>query len=177
MTDDNMPPIDPDDQKPARARSPVWVRILLTGSLALNLLIIGVVAGTLANRGGSERDGSPRLRDAGLGPVAAILSSDQRESLRGQLRQHAGDLRKNRELMREDVLKILAALRAEVFDAAAFAQTLEAQRSTMSGRIEIGHRALLEATTSATPEQRADMADRLEKALRRGGNRAKPNKN
>lgn len=172
MSDAELPPIDPSEPPaPQKRRSPTWVRVVLFASLALNLLIVGLVVGTLGQRAKIDRSDAPRLRDAGLGPLAMILPRDQQGALREQLRHHAPDLRQNREMMRNDIRLILTALRSEPFDPGALAEVLSGQRRTATGRMEIGHRALIEAVSNATPQERARMADRLEKALQRNRSR------
>jgi len=167
---DQLPPIDPAPQappKPARNGASKGVKVVLFLSLAVNLLIVGVVSGAIFFHGPPDRDRAPELRDAGLGPLELVLNRSQREALKNELRDRTGDLRENRAAMRADIGRILAALRAEPFDAAGFEAVLADQRRTVLERQVIGQQALIGLVVAATPAERHDMADRIERGLRR----------
>jgi len=165
MTDD-LPPIDP--QPAPRQGASRLLKVVLFLSLALNLLIVGAVAGMiLAHRPGDD----PRLRDAGLGPLAFVLDREQRDALRGQLKGHERDLRRNRVALRGDLQRLLQALRSDPFDPAVLQAILQDQARTVADRQQIGHQALVEAITAVSPDQRRDMADRIERALQRSEHR------
>ena len=173
MSDEDFPPIDPTGPEPEKKRSKVWMRAVLFVSLALNLLIVGLVVGAVGLKGRPDNDGAPRLRDAGLGPIGAVLTREQQRGLREELKNRTGDLRQNRAQMRRDLQRLLSALRSDPFDAKAVSEVFEAQRVTVSHRAEIGHQVLIDAMNSATSDERKAMADRLEKALSRARDRNK----
>ena len=66
------------------------VRIALAVSVALNLAVVGVVAGAALKHGGS---GHEMERDSGFGPFSEALSREDRRALRGQILQRAPELR------------------------------------------------------------------------------------
>ena len=59
-----------------------WGRYVLFGSLALNLLIVGMVAGALFG-GHRDRDRNPLLRDIGFGPFVQALARGGQASYDG----------------------------------------------------------------------------------------------
>ena len=173
MTDQELPPIDPQEPSPQKPKTAMWVRISLFASVALNIAVIGLVIGTLAMNGPKGRDGGPHLRDAGLGPLGMALDRGQREVLRASLQNYHGKLAQSREGMRRDIVALLDILRAEEFDVARAEDALETQRAKVLLRQEIGHQAFIDVLTDASLEERQAMAERIEKALRRSGGKPK----
>ena len=142
------------------------VRIALAVSVALNLAVVGVVAGAALKHGGS---GHEMERDIGFGPFSEALSREDRRALRGQILQRAPELRSVRKEMQADTQSLLAVLRAEPFDAAGLAAVMETQRARMAGRLEVGQAVLRDFLIAMTPEARKDFADRLEARLQGSG--------
>lgn len=151
---------------PPAASSGKGVRIALGISVALNLLIVGLVAGAVL------REGDPRarvVRDLDFGPFTEALSPRDREALRRDFVQRAPELRAVRREMRADLENVLAVLRSEPFDGAALASVMENQKGRMARRVDLGQELLLDRLAAMTPVERAEFADRLERRLRRGG--------
>ncbi|MCW1951168.1 MAG: periplasmic heavy metal sensor [Octadecabacter sp.] len=140
-------------------------RGLLIASLALNLLVVGVVAGAVFNGGGP---GGPQRIDLTVGPLTRAMDGERRDAVRDALRESGAFQRRDRSAIREDMQVLLATLRADVFDEAAFREALSRQRA----RLQSGQSAVLEAVTAQIedmgPEERAAFADRLEAQARRG---------
>jgi uncharacterized membrane protein len=164
-----VPPVPPAPPVPSRK----GLRIALGISVALNLLVAGLVVGALL------RDGDPRarmVRDLDFGPFTEALSERDREALRREFVARAPDLRDMRRAMRDDLETVLTVLRSEPFDAAALAVVLDNQDGRMARRVELGQELLLERLGAMTPDERAAFADRLERRLRRGGGHDKSGK-
>lgn len=140
------------------------VRALLVVSLALNLLVAGLLAGAWL------RDGPPggTGRDPGFGPFAEALSDTDRRELRRAFMAHMPEMRENRAAMRTDMQGVLAALRAQPFDAAALETAMDAALSRMADRIGVGQRLLVDRISAMDAAERGAFADRLEAALSRG---------
>lgn len=144
------------------------LRIALAVSVALNLLIIGLVAGA------ALRDGGPRdrmVRDLDFGPFTEALRPEDREGLRRDFIRQAPDMRDMRRQMREDFATVLAALRAEPFDAEALRDVVANQGERMAARLALGQDLILARIAAMTPAERAAFADRLERRLERGPKR------
>ena len=172
MTDDApLPPTDPAPPRPRAMRPGLRLKVLLFASLAANLLVAGFVIGVVVLGGPGGRDGPPRLRDAGLGPLVGVLSGEERRGLREALERRAPELREARSQMRGALRELLGALRADPFDAGRLSQALAHQRQVTVHVQEIGQHALIERIAQASPEDRSAFADRIEHALRRGADR------
>lgn len=157
-----------DEAVKAETGSGRGVRIALAVSVALNLLVIGLVAGAML------RDGGPRGRMAGdpaFGPFTEALAPEDRAALRQEFVQRIPEMRDMRRQMRTDFAALLEALRAEPFDAGAVRGLIEAQSARMAGRLQVGQELLVARIEAMTPEARAAFADRLESRLRRGPER------
>ncbi len=154
-------------------RSPLWMRILLLASLAVNLLIVGVVVGTVTSSPGDPERGE-RLRGArDLAPppfVLAIEREDRRALLRS-LREATDSEGRDRAQVRADLQSILEALRSDSFEPDAVRSLLGAERSRSRTRQEAGEDLLVDYLTALSPEERRAYADRLERILRRVGQR------
>jgi len=146
-----------------------WQRRLLVASLALNLIILGAIAG-LALSGG-PKDGPPRF-DLTAGPVTRAMDDDRRDRVREALRDSGAFRPGNRAQIRADMETLLTSLRAETFDEESFRAALSRQRA----RLQDGQETVLDAVTNEISdmslEERSAFADRLEQYMQnRGGPR------
>jgi uncharacterized membrane protein len=154
-----------DPVSPVPARSPVWMRVALGLSLALNLAVAGVVAGAILRHDDPRREAS--MREPSGAPYLRALPPEDRRAIERQLRAELGPPRAAMQALRADFAEALALLRADAFDAAAFAATIDRQRSRFQVRAEAGDRLFVERLAGMTPEQRAELADRIEDRVRR----------
>lgn len=138
-----------------------WVKVVLFGSLALNLLVAGLAVGAFLhgppNHGGRDRD--PAL------PFTRAFDEDQRRDLRRALRNDFETHRGTGPGIVEDYSRALDVLRAEPFDPEALRDLLEAQGARADERRKRGQAILAQALTDLTPEARRAYADRLEQEL------------
>lgn len=141
-----------------------WGKIVLFVSLAFNLLVVGLVAGTML---GVKRDRSPVMGDLGFGPFVHALPRADRSEIARAIKREAGSFRENRIALRLQFEEILAALRATPFDASELARLIAGQQSRIGERQEMGQRLLLERIDAMNADQRAAYADALDNALRR----------
>lgn len=144
-----------------------WPRILLFGSLAMNLLVVGLLAGAVLRHGPERREGGAELRDFGLGPFGNAFTRADRRAIGNAMKDKAGDLRKNREVFRQEFTLLLDALRATPFDAEAVRDSVVAQRLELEVRQDIGQQLVLERISAMSDEDRAKFADRLERSMNR----------
>jgi uncharacterized membrane protein len=148
---------------PGPPQSSRGLKIALVVSVALNLIVAGLVAG--AWLGNKHHKGMPR--DLSFGPFSEAFSPEDRRALRAALSERAGEFRTSREAARAEFEGLLAVLRADPFDPAALAAALTAIERRNAERLELG-RSLIEARVIAmSAGQRQAFADRLEQALRR----------
>ena len=140
--------------------------MVLVLSLALNLAVAGMVAGSALS--GRFGDRPPRSYDFGLGPVARALDPKERREIGMALRRD-GALR---ELdLRGNAAAMIAALRANPFDPALLQDLMAAQAGQMALLQRNAQAALVDQITLMSPERRAAFADRLVDELSRGRDR------
>lgn len=157
------------DAPPPRRKTGWGLKLALVISVALNLMVAGIVAGAILSRSGP--DDVPGLRTLGLGPFALALEREGREAVRGQLGREARGLPDDRRAVAEGLRQIQAALEAEEFDRDAAELALARTRAAAGAIQARGHGALLDYLETVPHEERLRMADRLGRAIRRGGPR------
>ena len=144
--------------------TPLWVKLLLGFSLALNLLIIGAVGGTMYRVAKSAPSGGP---GAGIAFVGALEKEDRKAVL--------GSLRAENRVARRDgaasMREILNLLRADDFDAAAFSTLIEGQSQRSAAMQDKVRGQLVQQITAMDADARKAYADRLEARLTRKGGR------
>ena len=120
--------------------------IALAISVAVNLLIAGIFVGRAFHRRPPppEHDKSALHRE----------SDGRRAPLRGLYREHGDELRDKRRAIGEARRTARAALEAEPFDRAALERALEALRKETGASQEIMHKAIVEAASKGSPEER-----------------------
>ena len=143
------------------------LRIVLAVSVALNLAVAGLFAGSFLK---DHEDGGPRgVREIGFGPFSEALSREDRKALRRALLARMPEMRQARQAAAQDAQTLLGVLRADPFDPAQLAAVLEVQRVRMAARFEVGQSLMRDLLVAMTPEARRAFADRLEKRLHKGG--------
>jgi uncharacterized membrane protein len=147
------------DKKPRN-----WMRIVLVISLGLNLAVVGMVAGFAF--AGDKR--SPQRFDLTVGPLTRAMDDNARTSVREALRESGVFDRADRNSIRVDMMALVALLRADDFDAAAFQEVLGRQRARLQAGQDTVLRVVTDQINTMTAQDRAAFADRLERQLRRG---------
>ncbi len=144
-----------------------WIPIALAVSLALNLLVVGIVLGAVMRFKGNDRVDTP----PGFGPALYYaLPKPDRKALRGEL----SDLRGKRSHGRkQDFSALSQALRVVPFNPAAVETLLEQQSKATADLQTALHRQWLAQITAMSDEERAEYADRLEKVVKRGPRKPK----
>ena len=153
------PPVPP-------SKSGRGVRIALAISLGVNLAVVGVFAGAMLRDGHGMR--GSMVRDLGFGPFTEALSREDRRAMRDSLFERAPDIREARRVQRADLEGLVALLRAEPFDAVAFAARMADQQGRIERQLRLGQEVLQERVAQMSPEARRGFADRLEAGLVRG---------
>lgn len=149
-----------------------WVKIALAVSLALNVAVIGLVSGAMVGGGGpGDNNGSPALRSLGLGPFVSALSRDDRDELRGRLERGGEVSRDERRAIGRSLRAVQEALLTEPFDRGAAEAAFERSRGLVVSLQETGHLALLDQIETMDADERAELAEGLERAMRRNGRR------
>ena len=160
-----------DAPQTAIRRTPLWIKILLAVSLALNLAVVGLVAG-FAMRGGPMAGRTPAIGYAM--PYVLALPHDMRRDVFGAVRQDKSY--PNRRARREEYRRMISALRATPFDAAAVEAILARQAEGASRVQSAAQAAWLKAVARLSDEERMTYTKRMEDALERRGPSHQPGK-
>jgi hypothetical protein len=148
------------------------LKIALALSLAVNLAIVGLVLGAMIGFGPMGDRDDPRLRALGLGPFAMALSREDRAGFGARIDR--ATMRAERRALGEGLVSLRQALRAEPFDRAAAAAALARMRDATVTLQEVSHDALLDQIAQMPAADRAALADRFARALRRMGGHRSP---
>lgn len=159
-------PTDTPQAAPVVRKTPVWVKVLLGVSLSLNLLIIGLIGGAAVGINRNNDGEGPGLRPLGLGPFSRAIEREDRQALRDRL--DVETFRAERANIGQSLRQLQQALRANPFDRAMAEEALSGARTSTGRMQEAGHTALLDQFETMSLEARSDVADRVERALRRG---------
>ncbi|MEM6276128.1 MAG: periplasmic heavy metal sensor [Pseudomonadota bacterium] len=143
-------------------------RILLYVSLLVNLLVVGLVVGTLLVVSPKGQDRRPAMSgETGLGPLMLALEREDRRALALSMRRTLRGERLSRGEMRELARDIQGVLAAEPFDAQALDGVLDTQFSEATFRLDLARDLFRETLVEMTPEERAAYAARLGEVLDR----------
>ncbi len=134
------------------------LRIALAVSVALNLAVAGMAAGSFLH----DRGGPAGVRELGFGPFTEALSREDKVALRRSLVAKLPEMRQARHEVMQDSQDLLTASRAEPFVEANLTAVMEAQRNRMAQRLEVGQGLMRDLLLAMTPEARRAFADRLD---------------
>ncbi|MHA6326834.1 periplasmic heavy metal sensor [Roseivivax sp. CAU 1753] len=143
---------DPAPDATPSTGTPRAVKLTLFASLALNLLIVGLIAGTWISEGPPRRDPGP----AGFAYIRALDAGD-RQAIGAQMRD-----RRPRGAGTGEAHQALRLLRTDPFDAAGFDAFLTRQAQRGQAVREVGQGALVARIAGMDAAARAAYADRLE---------------
>lgn len=145
-----------------------WSRVVLVASLALNIVVLGIVGGA-ALRWDKGRDHvrTVQVRDIGIGPFMGAFAPEQRRELGRAFARSAGNPREARQEAQGLFEDMLGLLRSDPFDAAQFETHLLTLQSGFADRQEIGTRLMIAKISEMSPEARMAYADKLDDLLKR----------
>ncbi len=146
------------DPKPKRR----WMPIVLTLSLAINLLIVGVAVGSILRLKNSDHAKAP----PGFGPALyRALPKEDRKALRGELSGLHGKGAKGRS---QDFMAVTEALRAVPFDPETVTLLLQQQAQATADLQAALQEKWLVLVTQMSDTERQTYATRLEDVVERG---------
>ena len=147
-------------ETPKKPMMPRKIRIVLFVSLALNLVVVGLVAGMIAKGGPSHagyRDRDPVM------PYTRAFNEEQRRDLRRALRgAYVARPQQEKSDLVDGYKQALAALRAAPFDVRKLEAVVAQQKAHATRRQGAGQAVLSQFLSAMTPQERAAYADRLE---------------
>lgn len=148
-------------------RAPRWMQVAFVLSLAVNLLVLGVVLGGLAGR---ERLSDPlprQMRALGNTPFVAALSGEDRAEFARAATDSARSLPTSRSEMRAHFQQLMAALLADPYDAGAVQRLFAEQSAHLAERQALGQRLLMDQLAEMTVPERREYVFRLRHNLAR----------
>jgi len=150
------------------------LRIALAISVALNLGIAGMVAGTMM-RNHSDGGRTDQVRELGFGPFIEALSREDRRALRQSFLAKSPGAGQIKHQRRDNALAVLDALRATPFVPENLIGVMQAQQQRTARQLDLGQTVLRDFLIAMSPAERAAFAGRLEDRLRpRQGGLDKP---
>ena len=154
---------------PPQKRGRNWTRIALIGSLAVNLLIVGTLAGAFWKH---EKPKGRHMDRISMGLGANILALP--EPAQGEIAALVGkgfeSRRAFRRIMRDSQKELLAALRAEPFSEEVLRAAFEAHRGAALGKSRVLQDAYVDALVDMSDEERAAHLDRAEQIRKKKEN-------
>lgn len=137
------------------------VRFLLVGSLALNLLIIGLAGGAYLRGGGQP----PRGFELQLGPLSDALLPQDRRQIGRDIRRELGDTGHNRRDRRAAFEALIQAVAADPFDPDTLRTAIERQQNRQVMLQNVALEAFLGHLNQMSPEDRNAFASRLKNSF------------
>lgn len=151
------------------------MRLALGLSLALNVMILGALGGAMWRHGGPGPRGDgdlPGLRSY-ASPYVQALPPEARRDLHGKMRSSGKAHHLDRAARRALYDEMLAALRAEPFQADVAAAVLAAQGEAAASVLTVAHNAWLAEVSAMDTAARKAYADKLQERLQAGHARKK----
>lgn len=152
------------EEPPKKAGMRRSVRILLVLSLALNLIVAGLIVGAVLSHGGKERHSS-RPMDGPGSPIARALSWEDRREVGKNIRKAHRDLSADRKADQRLYAAFLAALRADPFVPEEMRLARDALDQASRARRQIATDIWAAHVEGMTVKERQDYATSLEKVL------------
>jgi uncharacterized membrane protein len=138
-------------------------RILLVGSLAVNLLLVGLIIGALT----TGRTGPSRGFEPQLGPLAQVLPKRDRAEIGREIRRGLRRLDRSGLARSAAMAEVLALLEADKFDADAFAETIRDQQVWQDQVRDVALTAFVSHINTLPVERRLQVAQTLRDRLSR----------
>lgn len=141
-----------------------WLLIALVVSLALNLALVGFLAGRAAGPPPFFRAAIGVDPTVGLGRMLRFLPDERRREVLG--REAPRRIRESLAAVRETQRALDRQLREEDFDAAEVAATLQAFRERFAESQARSHAALVAAAGRLTPAERAQLVAQMRRGTK-----------
>jgi len=145
-----------------------WTKVLLIVSLALNACFIGLIIGVKLSQDGMRPQRAPSAQGS---LYLRALSHEDRRALGQVMRSY--HTREMRQMDRAGYESALVLLRATPFDPEALEDLMKDQTEASEERLEYAREALIAHLAAMSDSKRAEFADALEHALKRGPKRKK----
>ena len=139
--------------------TPRWIKIALILSVAANLGVAGIIGGAALRAPEIKRNSIEAPE--GVAVLARAMPQAHQRELRETLRDRRGDLRPDRQELKNLRDRLVIALRAEPFDIEAVKLVFAEQRAMLSKLTEAGHDSVIEQIERMSPRDREIYIRRL----------------
>jgi len=159
------------DAQPTGKSTGRGLRWALFASLALNLLVLGIVAGLAVTGGhkGKRGDGrAPVTFGQAAGPLIRALPEDSRREFARNMRRSTRDAGLTRSAFRESLADLVQVLEQDPFDPAALDGVLSAQRDGLTALQALAQSEMRAQMLGLSNEERLVMASEVKRFLERG---------
>ena len=165
--------IPPIDVSSAGKNHYLW-RIVLVGSLMLNLLVVGLVIGRFTGRGPEGRQGGPAYAQFVPGRFFGEIARDRRLELAGGLRSSRQDMQKLHSQSGDNAQKLAAELDQDNYDAGRVGALIDGFTTGPESLAAGGGKVLKDFYAKLTPPERKLLAKAIREApaYRDGVNRS-----
>lgn len=143
-----------------------WTKYLLIGSLAINLAVVGLVAGFLL-RAPDKGPHPMNLPIEGFRAIAEAMPAAERDALRAAYREKRREIGATRRSLKALDVAFFEALRAEGFTSDQLTQVLDDRAEVWQRFGDTARAVLISRIAEMTPEDRVAFADRLEMTYRK----------
>lgn len=162
--------------QPGWRLTPGWVKLLLVLSLSANVAVAGLVGGHALrlwkgepyrhDAAGWRQPNEPGL-DWQQSRILRMVPEARRAEARGILLTRQADLDAVRDEMKAAQEALTAAVVADPFDPEALKQVLEARQRISSRIWTISYEQIAAIAAILTPEERSELADKMDERMRR----------
>ena len=165
--------IPPIDVSSAGKKHYLW-RIVLIGSLMLNLLVVGLVIGRFIGHGPEGRQGGPAYAQFVPGRFLGDLARDRRRELADGLRGSREEIQKLHSQSNDNAQKLAAELDQDNYDASRVGSLIDGFTTGPDSLAAGGGKVLKDFYAKLTPAERKLLAKAIREApaRREGGNRS-----
>lgn len=146
-----------------KSKTKTWVKILLVGSLGINLVVLGLYVG-LATRRIPPPPSQFRAQET-VAFLTFALPDEPRREIRQDLLDHRRELNRSLDMNNGIRRELLRALLAEPFDIDRVAELLGMERDQFISMGELAHEALLREIGELTDEERSAFIQRVEEKV------------
>lgn len=151
-------------------RKKPWLKLAFIGSLAVNLAVVGMVAGAFMRDDGIRDRRTPGLGAYAL-PYMKALSGPDRRAVISAIRQGQPDRSADRQERRKLYTDVLDQLRADPFDVVALRGAIDAQAGKTMKIQLLAQSAWVDIVANMSAQERKSYAQSVEDNLK---SRAKP---
>ncbi len=151
---------------PARAGCPGWAKLLLIGSLALNVAVVGVFAGSMMNKS-DKRGGAGNQIEW----ILKFVPENRRDFTKAHFKAMRSELKAAHQMRRENIEQILSAVRAEPFSVEALQSAMDSRLDTKINRNRLVQDGLVTLLEQFTQDERVEFAQKLEARIKKAQQR------